>query len=286
MAIKVLVLGKTGCLGTSLEKVFNSNPGILHQGLDHKDFEITKIVELEDTLKSFRPDYIINTVALIGVNICEEDPSHTLNVNSVAVDKLSKMCRNNGVKLIQASTHAVFDGHSDKSYCEMDTPNPINLYGYSKLLAEYFVKKNMTDYYILRFPTMFGPRRNYSLGFVDKMLERMKSGKQIKVSVDRIDSPTYSINVASKISDIITNSYEFGTYHITDSGRTSYYEFVLELARQVGFRGKVEKAREADFPALAPNPLKVALDSQKNTLTGYSWQKSLTMYVGDEEISC
>ena len=93
MKKKILVLGSTGCLGTSLEKVFKKDKNIKYIGCNHSDVEITNKRDLEKIVKKYKPNIIVNTVALIGINFCEENPKKTMDVNAFSVFNLSKICR-------------------------------------------------------------------------------------------------------------------------------------------------------------------------------------------------
>jgi dTDP-4-dehydrorhamnose reductase len=280
----ILVLGSTGCLGTSLEKVFKKDNNIKYIGCTHSDVEITNKNKLEEIIKKNKPNIIINTVALIGIKFCEENPKKTMEVNAFSVFDLSKICKKNNIVLVQISTHAVFDGKNKKPYNENDTPNPLNIYAYSKLVSEYFVKQNLEKYFILRMPTMYGPRRNKTLGFVDKMINMMKQGKSLKIAGDRMDSPSYAFNIANKINKII-KSKNYGIYHMFDKGMVSYYELVVEIAKIIKFKGKIKKAKNSDFESAAPNPLRVAMKSKKGG-TGIFWKKAVNKYIEDENIKC
>ena len=144
---------------------------------------------------------------------------------------------------------------------------------------------NSDKYYILRLATMYGTRRNNSLGFVDKMIERMKNNQELKVSNDRMDSPTYADNVAEQINYILEENLPFGTYHVSDEGRVSYFEFITYLAELINFKGTIKSAKDTEFKSLAPNPLKVGLSS--NLLENKAfWKDALQKYVSTEKIKC
>jgi len=284
MKIKILVLGATGLLGTSIERIFEDDKNFKYIGCSHQDIDITNQKKLEKLLKKHKPHYVINTVALIGINFCESNPEKTMNVNAHSVFNLAKICKKNNIILVQISTHAIFDGKNKKPYHEKNTANPLNIYAYSKLVSEYFVKQNLEKYFIFRMPTMYGPRRNKTLGFVDKMINNMKQGKSLKVASDRMDSPSYAFNIANKMKKII-KSKNYGTYHIFDKGMISYYELIFEIAKKIKFKGKIKKAKDSDFISAAPNPLRVAMKSKKGG-TGIFWKKAISMYIEDENIKC
>ncbi len=283
MKKKVLVLGATGLLGTSLERVFKNDKHFKFIGCSHKDIDITNYKKVEKLLKKNKPQFVINTVALIGINFCEDNPEKTMDVNGFSVNNLAKICSNIRATLVQISTHAVFNGIKKHPYEEKDQTNPINIYGYSKLVGEYFVKMNLKNYFILRMPTMYGPRRNKALGFVDKMIINMKQGKNLKIAGDRMDSPSYALNISKKIKKLITQK-KYGVYHISDIGAVSYYQFIKELSKLIGFSGKVKKVKDREFPSAAPNPLRVSISSKNGT--GIPWKKALRDFVKEENIKC
>ena len=218
----------------------------------------------------------------MGTNYCEQNPEKAMAVNALSVFELSKICKKLDIVLVQISTNAIFDGKLRRPYLEKDKPNPINIYGYTKLVGEYFVKINLKKYYILRMPTMYGPRRNKSMGFVDKMITNMKLGKNPSIASDRIDTPSYAYTLALKIKKIIKKK-EYGTYHVSDQGNISYFQFIKELSKGIGFKGKIKKAKHKDFPSLAPNPLRVAMSTVKGG-TGFFWRISLKKYINDEKL--
>lgn len=284
MKKKILVLGSTGCLGTSLEKTIKLDNIFLYKGCTHKDLELTNIKSLAITINKFKPSIIINTVALIGINYCEQNPEKTMKVNAFSVFELSKICKLKNITLVQISSHAVFDGQMRRPYNENDKPNPINIYAHSKLVSEYFVKSNLKKYFIFRCPTMYGPRRNKSLGFVDKMIIKMQKGDVLKIAHDRMDSPSYALNISKKLIRIIKGK-KYGTYHLSDHGYVSYYNFIKQLGKEIGFKGKILRAKHNSFPALAPNPLRAAMSPLKGG-TGVFWKKALLNYIYDEKITC
>jgi dTDP-4-dehydrorhamnose reductase len=275
--MKILVLGSTGALGTAMEQVCTGK-NIEYKGLSHQDFEITNKNQLETIINNYNPSVVLNAVAIIGVNPCESDPQKAFEVHSIAVSNLAKICLEKDITLIQPSTHAVFDGNKESFYTEEDIPNPLGVYGISKLAAEFFTLNKTTKHYVVRFPTMFGSRRNKSLGFVDKMIGFINQGKEIRVAEDKIDSPTYTLDAAHQLVSILENKEPFGIYHIANFGSVNYYDFISKLAEKIGYDKKVIRAKERDFQTLAHNPLKTSMKSVKLPPMR-SWQDALEEYI-------
>ena len=163
-------------------------------------------------------------------------------------------------------------------------PNPTNVYGVSKLAGEIFAGNGLNEHYIVRFPTLFGPRRNDSLGFVDKMMRIMEDGKNLTVAADKIDSPTYTIDAAKQVLDLIKEKKPFGVYHVVNKGNPSYHELISELGNMMGYCGEVALGKDSDFPALAQKPLKTAMSSMKlPSMRG--WKEALKDYVTQKELN-
>ena len=125
---------------------------------------------------------------------------------------------------------------------------------------------------------MYGPRRNASVGFVDKTLKWLADGKVLKIADDKIDSPTYSLDAAKAILALIEDGQPWGLWHVANNGIVSYYEFVSRLASLLGFENRIERAKDQDFPGLAPKPLFTALASEKLPPLR-RWEDALTEYV-------
>jgi len=275
--MKILVFGSTGALGTALEEVCDERD-VEYIGMSHSDVDIIHSRAVEEIIDKVSPDAIINAVAVISPRNCLKSIRYSTEVNSMFPNFLASLCNALDITLVQPSTHSVFDGCKYLPYTENDIPNPINIYGAQKLIAESAVRHNCKKHYITRFPTMFGPRRNKSLGFVDKMIQRIRNGEDLMVAVDKIDSLSYTMDVADRLIDLLENEYPYGIYHVANSGVTSYYEFVDELRRLMNSDVVVKRALDSDFPSPEPNPIYTALESVKlDSIRG--WEDALEEYV-------
>lgn len=281
---KVLILGSSGMFGTALESVCKRK-NMECEGLTHKDLEITHPDELKSLVKKYKPDIIINSIAISSIDACEFDPQKAFDVNSIAVLNLARVCKENNIILVQVSTQAVFDGSKSKGfYTENSQPNPTNIYAASKYSAECFVKNICPKYYIVRLPTLFGKRKNKNMAFVDKILNSIKEGKELRISDDKIDSFGYTKDLAELLVSILKRELPFGVYHLTNSGKASYYEFVLELIRLLKVDVKPHRAKHRDFATLpfVHKPLRspaksVILDPIR------SWREALKEYLMEDD---
>lgn len=278
--MKILLIGSTGMVGTAIEKVC-ARKKIDCMGLTHNDLQITDFDAVKEAIEKHKPDAVINTAAIVGIDQCELEPQRAFDVNAIAVSNLAKICEKHGIILIQPSTHAVFDGKKDGYYSEDDLSNPTGIYSASKYIAECFAKNICTKHYILRFPTLFGVRRNAKQGFVEKMLERIKKGEEIRVADDRIDSPTYVMDAAETVIRILEEEKLSGIYHVANSGMVSYYDFIAKLIKILKVDVHLVRAKHKDFKAMVYKPLKTAMKSIKLEPLR-SWEDALVEYILEE----
>ena len=258
--MKILILGASRTVGTAMEEACLKRK-IDFVSLSHDNLEITNFKESEIT--KYNCDVLINGVVMMGINPCETGPEKAFAINTAPISKLARACQKNNMIFIQPSTHAIFDGRELGYYTERSKPNPMSVYGVSKYSSEFLTKNLCVKHYITRFPSLFGKRRNNALGFTDKVYKWLKEGKTLKIATDKHDSLTYTKDVANRIIDMIEDSKPYGTYHITNEGKPSYYQFACKMRDLLGLDNKIEKVLDSDFPTLAPKPLNTKMSSIK-----------------------
>lgn len=274
--MKILVFGSTGLIGTALD-IVSRKKNIQCVGLSHSDIDATDEAAVKKAILEHCPTVVVNAVVIIGPP-CEEDPLKAFNVNTMVAYYLAKACAEQGVVLFQPSSHAVFEGTYDGFYTEDHDAKPMNIYSGSKYLSEVFARNICPKSYVVRFPTMFGPRKNQKGGFVDKMLARIRNGDDLRVVDDKIDSMTYSIDVAEQMITMAQKQMPYGVYHIANAGQVSYYAFVKKLMALLGVSNKLVSAKAADFAVAGHQSLKTAMKSNKlPALRG--WEEALADYV-------
>lgn len=258
---KLMVLGSSGTVGTAIETTCPDSYNCI--ALKHEDIDILETAKLSAMIQEYRPSAIINCVAMASIDPCEKDPEMALNIHCRAVAGLAQACRNFNICLIQPSSHAIFDGMKNEPYTEDDLPKATGVYAATKLISERLVSAICTKYYIARFPTLFGPRRNQGSGFVDKVIDWLKKGHQLKIADDKMDSPTYSIDAARCIFSLIEKQVPYGIYHISNQGWVSYYDLVVKIRNILKAENTVIRAKDQDFPSAGFKPLKTGLSSIK-----------------------
>ncbi|MBT0666522.1 NAD(P)-dependent oxidoreductase [Geobacter pelophilus] len=278
--MKILLFGGSGVMGTALDRVCRT-VGFECLQPSHAAIDVTDADAVAGAIDKFAPAVVMNAVALIGYDLCENDPVEAFRINSLPASHLAKACAAREITFVQFSTHAVFDGAKDGPYSEQDSPNPLNSYAATKYLAELFCRNLCPRHYVVRLPTLFGPRRNDRLGFADKVLERIGKGEPLRIAVDKIDSPTYSLDAASRIIAVLQESLPYGVYHLANHGSASYFEFVAKILQIKGAAAVLLAAKDSDFPFQGKKPLKTAMTSAKlHNLR--PWEDALQAYLENE----
>jgi dTDP-4-dehydrorhamnose reductase len=256
--MKFVIFGSKGQLGRELAKnLMERNFEVV--GFSHEEIDITDYRKVEEVLKDFKPDVIINATAYNNVDKAEEEPEKAFEVNAYAVRNLAELANKYSSILVHFSTDYVFDGKKGAPYTTLDLPNPINTYGKSKLQGEIFVQEIAKRYFIIRVSWVFGfGKTNFPL----KLIDMAEKQKLIKVATDQTNSPTYTIDAAKGITELILKG-KFGLYHLTNSGYCSRYEWAEEILKDWGWEGELLPAKTEDFPSPAKRPLFTALDSSK-----------------------
>lgn len=258
--MKFLLLGATGVVGTAVEQVCQDR-GLSWSSPGHQEFDLRDHLGLPNLLDRHQPQVVVNCVAIPSIDPCEQDPALALDLHALAVLTLARECARRQITLVQPSSHAVFDGLKEGPYLENDQVKATNIYSATKLLSERLAAAYCHRHYIVRFPTLFGPRRNTSLGFVDKVLTWIRAGRELKIADDRMDSPTYSRDAAAAVVNLVMDRAPYGLYHVANQGWVSYYDFVAAIIKHLGATNALHRAKDADFPSLTYKPLRTALAS-------------------------
>lgn len=259
--IKILIFGAGGMLGRELCNVF---PDAIK--LKHSDIDIQNRKMVLKTIGMEKPDVVINAAAYTSVDDCEENQELAFGVNGIAPGYIAEGCSNSGAKLIHYSSDYVFDG-SKKEYIESDLPNPINVYGSSKLMGEKNIIQNTNNYRIIRTSWLFGA---YGVNFVDTMLKLKERMETVRVVNDQFGKPTYAYDLARKTVEIV--GLGPGIYHITNEGVCSWYEFASAII------DNVTPCKSKEFVRKAKRPTYSVLVNTKTTLMRH-WKDALAEYL-------
>jgi dTDP-4-dehydrorhamnose reductase len=259
--ITVLVTGSNGQLGKCLKDISQGSTNINWIFKSSKELDITDEFCIAETFRSIKIDYLINCAAYTAVDKAEDEPEKAFLVNAEGVKLLASACKVYNVTLIHISTDFVFDGKKSTPYIETDLPNPINVYGASKLKGEQYVQEILEKYFIIRTSWVYSEHGN---NFVKTILRLANERKEINVVDDQLGSPTYAMDLAGLIKYIIDiKLIEFGIYHFSNEGELSWFDFALEIFNQNKSKCIVHPIKSVDFPALAERPKYSVLSKNK-----------------------
>jgi len=277
---KILVTGSKGQLGQAIQELAKEQTAVEFIFTDSGVLDITNKEEVTVFFDQHVFDYCINCAAYTQVDQAEQDRELAYAVNVSGVENLVQNCFKHQVKLIHISTDYVFDGNSEKPYKETDLPNPVNYYGMTKWLGEQVISKALKDFFIIRTSWLYGKGKN----FVQTMLTLATTNKKIQVVSDQKGSPTYALDLAGFIFYLIGgNCQNYGTYHFSNTGETSWYHFAKEIFEIFQIKAALTPIASKDFPTLAKRPVNSSLDLTKTknntTYNLRSWQDALSVYL-------
>jgi len=281
--MRVLITGSDGQLGTDLCKVLNNHTLI---PLTIKDGDICDFSFVSNQFNRSKPDVIINTAAYVRVDDCEDNKELAFQVNAIGARNVAVVAEKLGSKLVHISTDYVFGGETAiryVPYTEFDEPIPCNLYGRSKLAGEKFVIHLCSKHMIVRSSALFGTAGAMGKGgnFIETILRIATENKELRVVNDQIFSPTFTHDLALRISQLIETDY-YGTFHVTNSGICSWYEFAVQILAEAGYKNDVIPITSAQFPQKAARPRYSVLDNFHCRLLKFSqmrdWKSALKEY--------
>jgi len=279
--MKILLIGANGQLGTDLTRVLAEETPIR---LTHQDVEITDQGSIRSTFEKYRPDIVINTAAFHRVDDCENQPEKAFRVNAVGVGHLATICRELGSTLLHFSTDYVFDGDKGQPYTEDDSPRPLNVYGVSKLAGEYLVATTLRRHFLIRTSGLFGIGGSKSKGgnFVESMLRRGAEGRPMRVVNDQVLTPTYTVDLARKIAELI-HTEAYGLYHITSNGSCTWFDFAERIFQLAGVQADLSPTTTEAFGAPARRPRYSVLRNARLEQMGLDdmpvWEDALRRYL-------
>jgi dTDP-4-dehydrorhamnose reductase len=277
----IAVTGSSGQLGSELCRQLGGEAG----ALDLPGFDLTDRAGVLAALRSIRPAAVVNTAAFTLVDRAESELDLCRRTNAEGVAHLAGACRELDCPLVQVSTDYVFGGDRLRAapYRETDEPRPQGVYGRTKLEGERHAAA-WPKHYVVRTCGLYGRPGTRSAGnFVETMLHRGAERPRLRVVNDQHCTPTYVPHVARAIL-FLMGTGAYGTYHVVNAGRTTWYEFAKTIFREAGMPVEVEAITTAEYGARAPRPSYSLLSTEKyHALPGCpvmpSWQQAIRDYL-------
>ncbi|MEH2273311.1 MAG: dTDP-4-dehydrorhamnose reductase [Nostoc sp.] len=258
MSKSILLIGSNGQVGKELQQILSSFGNII--SVARPTVDLAQPDTLCSVIRSKQPQIIINAAAYTAVDKAESEPELASAINGIAPLIIAQETQKLGALLIHISTDYVFDGNGYRPYLETDATNPLSVYGKTKLAGEEAIRETCAHHLILRTAWVYGIFGKNN--FVKTMLRLGAERQELRVVADQIGSPTWAQDIATVIAQMIPRlTPEIReTYHYTNSGVASWYDFavaIFEEAQQLGFPLKVERIvpiTTAEYPTPARRP--------------------------------
>ncbi len=289
--MKILVTGISGLLGSEVARVLSERHDVLGiskttpaAGFKNYNIDITDAELVYDTISKINPDIVIHSAAYSDVDGCEKNPDLAYKVNSLGTRNIAAACQRFDTALAYISTDYVFSGQDapEEGYNEMGSPDPLSVYGRSKLAGEWYAKNLLNKFFIIRSSWLFGPKRK---NFVSSIFEDLKNNRTIKQAADIKSAPTSVSDLSSAVAKLIETNF-FGIYHLTNTGFASRYEVSVFIAKIVGCPTKnIEKISIKDLEIPAKRPAFSGLKNYVWHLNGFKplrpWQEAVTDFISE-----
>ncbi|WP_262714147.1 dTDP-4-dehydrorhamnose reductase [Mucilaginibacter rubeus] len=257
----IIVFGASGQLGNCLKKVAEEKGINYIHFLPEDEANILREDLLDIVFEKYKPTFAINCAAYTAVDKAEDDVDLARAINKTGAANLAKQCKTYGTVLVQISTDFVFKGDVALPRTEEDAADPISIYGLTKLEGEQDITAIIDQYYTIRTSWLYS---EYGNNFVKTMLKLGADRDELKIIADQVGTPTYAIDLAGAILDIIKSDKKaYGIYHYSNEGVTSWYDFAKGIFDISGTNVKVFPIRTAEFPTKAQRPAFSVMDKAK-----------------------
>jgi dTDP-4-dehydrorhamnose reductase len=264
----ILLVGKNGQIGWELHRILQNLP-VNVVAVARAELDVTDQKAVMGVCETVKPDIVINATGYNDVDTAEQNSTDATSVNVTGNANLSQAARKTKAFYISYSSDYVFDGRKNLAYTEADLPNPVNIYGKTKLDGELAIKDSGVEYLIIRTSSVFSLRRPC---FLSNFIKKAQQGAQIPVRIDLVSSPTSAWFLAENTAKIITSGKKAysdflkekaGIYHLAGRGSASRYEWAQAIQNLLKLDVDLLPASSLDFPSGTSRPVFSALDSSK-----------------------
>jgi len=252
--LRILLTGRNGQVGWELQKALAPLGELT--ALGRAELDLRDAGRIRAAVRASNADVIVNAAAYTAVDKAESERDAAFVVNATAPGVLAEEAKRSGALLVHYSTDYVFDGAKPAPYVEEDAPNPINVYGASKLAGERAIVGSDCRYLILRTSWVYGPR---GANFYLAMLRLARERPELRVVDDQVGAPTSSLAIARATAQLLRPGAH-GLYHLSAAGSTSWCGFARAILERAGIATPVVAIRTEDYPAPAKRPRNSRLD--------------------------
>jgi dTDP-4-dehydrorhamnose reductase len=245
----ILITGGGGMLGQALRDVLIAR-GHMPVALTHAELEISDANAVASAFSQYKPKLVLNCAAHTKVDLCELEEVNAQAINGRAVGTLAQLCRKHDAVLAHVSTDFVFDGTLRRPYRVNDAANPLSAYGRSKLLGERELQEHAPPrWLIVRTAWVYG---RHGANFPRTMVQAARAGKPLRVVDDQVGSPTYAMDLAQGILDLL-DSNAAGIWHLTNAGQTSWFDFAKSTLKAFGIDAPIAPVSSAEWAQIRPD---------------------------------
>jgi dTDP-4-dehydrorhamnose reductase len=273
-----VITGAAGMLGSALLEL--APAGLFVVGVDLPQGDLSDRDQARAALAPAAPGVVLHCAAFTDVDGCTRDPAAAGRGNAQATANVAEVCRELGARLLLVSTDYVFDGTKSTPYTEQDLPNPLNVYGESKLAAERLAAERVRDLVIVRTQWLYGPGgRN----FVASIVQQAREGRPLRVVADQWGSPTYTRDLAPALWQAALSPAR-GVVHVTNTGRCTWADLAEQALAAAGLgEVGVERISSQDWPTPTVRPRCAVLDNARWLRLGFGplrpWPEAVEEYV-------
>ena len=276
--MSVLITGAGGQLGTDLVGHF-ADAGEDVTALDRGALDVTDVVAVAEAIEQAGPSLVVHAAAYTAVDACETETEQAWAVNTAGSWNVARACRDHAAVMVYISTDYVFDGSVGRPYTEFDRTCPVSMYGRTKEAGEQKVRETLAQHYIVRTSWVHGASGG---NFAKTMLRLGRERDAVSVVDDQTGSPTFTTDLSAQI-DRLRQTDAFGTYHLTNTGHCTWFEFAKMIFAYADVDVDLTPTDTASFGAPAPRPAYSVLDNLMGRQIGLpampAWQDSLARLV-------
>lgn len=274
---KILVTGSNGQLGSCIKIKSKEQKKLDFVFLDSKGLDVTNSKQIDEVFSNNNFDYCINCAAYTAVDQAEDESDIAYNINTLGAKNLAEASKKYKVTLIHVSTDFVFNGQAQVAYKETDITNPLGVYGSTKLEGEKEIQSKLSEYYIIRTSWLYSEFKN---NFLKTMLNLASKKDALGVVNDQFGTPTNANDLSEAILKIIiSEKKEYGLYHFSNLGETTWYEFAKAIFDLTNTNTKLTPISTEQYKTKALRPKYSVLDKTKIIKTFdlniLNWEKSL-----------
>jgi dTDP-4-dehydrorhamnose reductase len=261
----ILITGANGQLGNELKVASQNFYGYDFIFTDVDTLDLTSPEQTEKSIRTARPDWIVNCAAYNLVDKAETDPEMAMLINATAVKNITDVIKGSECRFIHVSTDYVYEGNSNVPYNENSIPNPLSAYGRSKLAGEKYAIVHPGSM-VIRTSWLYS---TFGTNFVKTILKYGRERESLRVVYDQTGTPTYAADLAGAImaiiSGVIRNQVAFnaGLYNYSNEGVCTWYDFASEIISEAGLKCQVNPVLTRDYQLPASRPVYSVMDKSK-----------------------